>query len=504
MGKRISEKVTWVGKIDWQLRRFHGDELSTDKGTSYNSYLVRDEKVALIDTVWQPFDTEFVARLKEEIDLNQIDYIIMQHNEIDHSGALPELMREIPNTPIYCTAAGESIIRGHYHQDWNFVNVKTGDTLSLGTCTLTFVEAAMLHWPDTMFSYLSGENILFSNDGFGQHYATESLFNDTVNTSDMMYEAEKYYANILNLYSGFAKDKIEELLSMNLQIDMICPSHGVIWKDNPLQIVEQYTKWANAYQENQITILYDSMWNSTRTMAESLADGIQKEDPEVRVKLFNVAHTDKNDLITEVFHSKAILTGCPTINYGISFAMAGVLEMIKGCRFINKKAAAFGSFGWSGGSVKIMNEFLAESGFELVNDGYAVKWVPDQEAIDACRDFGSAFVKSLSSVGEASDGENSDSESCYACDVCGYVYEGDDFEALPVDYRCPVCKVPKSRFVKTAIVSEEAPAEKRGVYVCNTCGFVYDPVAEGTPWEELPDSWKCPVCGVSKDNFTEK
>ena len=189
MAKKITDKVTWVGKVDWELKHFHGDELSTYKGSSYNSYLVRDEKVALIDTVWQPYDREFVNRLKQEIDLNKIDYIVMNHNEIDHSGALPELMRYIPDTPIYCTKKGEAIIRGHYHEDWNFVNVKTGDTLSLGETTLTFVEMTMLHWPDSMLTYMSGENIVFSNDAFGQHFATESLFNDTVCHAELIYHS---------------------------------------------------------------------------------------------------------------------------------------------------------------------------------------------------------------------------------------------------------------------------------------------------------------------------
>lgn len=207
MAKQITDKVSWVGKVDWELTRFHGDEYSTHRGSSYNSYLIRDEKVALIDTVWLPYDREFVSRLKQEINLNDIDYIIMNHNEIDHSGALPELMREIPDTPIYCTKKGEAIIRGHYHQDWNFVNVKTGDTLSLGKSTLTFVEMTMLHWPDSMLTYMDGDNILFSNDAFGQHFASESLYNNTVNQADLMYEAEKYYANILNLYSPLVKKR---------------------------------------------------------------------------------------------------------------------------------------------------------------------------------------------------------------------------------------------------------------------------------------------------------
>ena len=299
MAKQLTKYVTWVGKVDWELKYFHGHELSTKRGSSYNAYLVRDQKTALIDTVWQPYDKEFVARLKETIDLQQIDYIVMNHNEIDHSGSLPELMREIPQVPIYCTKKGEAIIRGHYHQDWNFVNVKTGDQLPLGDTTLTFIEAPMCHWPDTMFSYLSGEDILFSNDGFGQHYATESLYNDACAADEIYYEAEKYYANILNTYSPMVLKKVNEILAMNLPIKMICPSHGVIWKEQPEQIVAQYLKWAANYQTNQVTIIYDTMWNSTRKMAEALAEGMREQDPTLTVKLMNAAIDDKNDIVTE-------------------------------------------------------------------------------------------------------------------------------------------------------------------------------------------------------------
>ena len=396
MAKQITPRVSWVGKVDWELTRFHGDEYSTHRGSSYNSYLVRDEKVALIDTVWQPYDREFVSRLKQEIDLSEIDYIIMQHNEVDHSGALPELMREIPDTPIYCTKKGEAIIRGHYHQDWNFVNVKTGDTLSLGQTTLTFVEATMLHWPDTMFTYMDQDGgILFSNDGFGQHFATESLYNDAVCEAELMYEAEKYYANILNLYSPMVTKKIQQILSMQLPLAMICPSHGVIWKNRPEQIVEKYLAWANAYQENQVTIVYDTMWQSTRKMAEAIADGIREVLPETTVVVKNIARDDKNDIITEIFRSRAILVGSPTINNGISFATAGILEMAAGLKFKQKKAAAFGSYGWGGGSVKIINARLQEAGFELVNDGISKLWVPDQTSIEDCKEYGREFAKAL-------------------------------------------------------------------------------------------------------------
>ena len=385
MAKQISQMVSWVGKVDWELTRFHGDEYSTHRGSSYNSYLIRDEKVALIDTVWKPYDKEFVSRLKQEIDLKSIDYIIMNHNEIDHSGALPELMREIPDTPIYCTKKGEAIIRGHYHQDWNFVNVKTGDKLSLGKHSLTFVEMTMLHWPDSMLSYFDGDGgIVFSNDAFGQHFASESLFNDKVNETELLYEAEKYYTNILNLYSPMITKKVKLILDMNLPICMICPSHGVIWKENPMQIVNQYLTWANAYQENQVTLVYDTMWQSTRLMAEAIT-----------VKRCNIAKDDKNDVLTEIFRSKAVLVGSPTINYGHSFAIAGLLEMMKGLKFKKKKAAAFGSYGWSGDAVKQINALLTEAGFELVNEGIAKLWVPDDTALEDCRQYGRNFAENL-------------------------------------------------------------------------------------------------------------
>lgn len=393
--KKITDKVTWVGKVDWELEMFHGEELSTARGSSYNSYLIRDEKVVLIDTVWLPYDKEFVRNLKDEIDLQEIDYIIVQHAEIDHSGALPELMREIPDTPIYCTNNGKKIIQGHHHQDWNFVTVKTGDTLNIGKSTLTFVEAPMLHWPDTMFTYMSGENILFSNDAFGQHYATETLYNDKADNCELYEEALKYYANILTPFSALVKRKIEEVLALELPLNMICTSHGVIWRDNPAQIVEKYLEWADNYQENQITIVYDTMWNSTRLMAEAIAYGIQAEDPSVTVKLYNVGKQDKNDIVTEIFKSKAILAGSATINGRYLSGMGGLLEMIRGMRFKNKKAAVFGSYGWSGEGNKLLAQDFAGAGFEIITEGYRTLWVPDNDELIACQEFGREFVRSL-------------------------------------------------------------------------------------------------------------
>ncbi|MBT8351681.1 MAG: anaerobic nitric oxide reductase flavorubredoxin [Deltaproteobacteria bacterium] len=395
MSINVKNNIYWVGKIDWELRKFHGDEYSTHRGSSYNSYLIKEEKVALIDTVWKPFSKEFIENLAQEIDLNKIDYIIANHAEIDHSGALPELMRHIPDTPIYCTKNGVKSLKGHYHQDWNFQVVKTGDKLSLGNKELIFVEAPMLHWPDSMFCYLTEDNVLFSNDAFGQHYASEFMFNDLVDQNELANECIKYYANILTPFSPLVTKKIKEVLSFKLPLDIICTSHGIIWRDEPVKIVEQYLEWANDYQENQITLVYDTMWNGTRVMAENIANGIKESDPKVNVKLFNLANSDKNDVITEIFKSKAILLGSPTINKGILVSVAGLLEEIKGLRFKNKKAAAFGSYGWSGESTKVITEALRLAGFEIIDDGIKVLWQPDQEGNANCIEYGKAFVAGL-------------------------------------------------------------------------------------------------------------
>jgi anaerobic nitric oxide reductase flavorubredoxin len=389
MKLEIAPNIHWVGKVDWELRKFHGEEYSTHRGSSYNSYLVKDEKIALIDTVWMPFAKEFVDNLATEIDLNKIDYVIANHAEMDHSGSLPELMRRIPDKPVYCTANGVKSLKGHYHQNWNFQVVKTGDKLSLGKKELVFIEAPMLHWPDTMMEYLTGDAILFSNDAFGQHIASEHLFNDLVVQAELFEEAIKYYANILTPFSPFVTKKINEVIALNHPVNTICPSHGVIWRDNPLQIAQKYLQWAADYQENQITVIYDTMWNGTRKLAETIAKGIKEKDDKVTVKLYNISRSDINDVVTEVFKSKAILLGSPTINRGILCAMASFIEMIAGLKFKNKKAASFGCYGWSGESVKILSEQLIKAGFELLNnDGLKTMWQPGDDELAKAFEYG--------------------------------------------------------------------------------------------------------------------
>jgi flavorubredoxin len=304
-------------------------------------------------------------------------------------------MKHIPETPIYCTANAVKSLKGQYHQDWNFNVVKTGDTLDIGNGKeLVFVEMMMLHWPDSMATYLTQDNILFSNDAFGQHYATEKLFNDQVDQCDLFNESIKYYANILTPFSQILRNKLDEVLSLNLQIDLIATSHGVVWRDNPMQIVEKYSKWADDYQEDQITIIYDTMWNGTKILAEKIAEGIALADPEVVVKVLNLAKSDENDLITEVFKSKTVLMGSPTISNTILHSVAGFIHLMKQLKFKNKKAAAFGCYGWSGESVKVLNDSMENAGFEVIEEGFKNHWNPDVDAQEAALEFGKKIALS--------------------------------------------------------------------------------------------------------------
>ncbi|MDD3348883.1 MAG: anaerobic nitric oxide reductase flavorubredoxin [Bacilli bacterium] len=395
MKKLVKNNVYWVGKIDWELRKFHGDELSTQRGSTYNSYLIQEEKTVLIDTVWLPFAKEFVENLKTEVDLNSIDYIIVNHGEVDHSGALVELMKQIPNTPIYCTANAVKSLKGQYHQDWNFHIVKTGDSLHIGNGKdLVFVEMAMIHWPDSMATYMTKDNILFSNDAFGQHFANERLFDDLTDQCTLNYEALKYYANIVTPFNAIVKRKLQEIGKLNLPIDIIAPSHGVIWRKNIGMILEKYTQWCDDYQEHQATIIYDTMWNGTKLLAERIAEGLSKADPTLEIKVFNRAHTDENDLIVEVFKSKLIVLGSPTVGNDMIHKMAGFIDLMRGLKFKNKKAAAFGCYGWSGEAVKMMNDALTSAGFEIVSEGLRNLWNPTPEIEEQAIEFG----KQLSST----------------------------------------------------------------------------------------------------------
>ncbi len=392
---QIKDKIYWVGYKDWDLKKFHGDEYSTHRGSSYNSYMIADEKIALVDTVWTPYHEGFVEEIDKMFGLDKIDLIVVNHCEVDHAGSLLYLMEKIPNTPIYCTKKGAEMMKKHYHQDWNFQTVKTGDSVDLGQYKLVFVEAPMLHWPDTMMTYVQGANLLLSNDPFGQHLVSPYYFNDQVNQGELYYEATKYYANIITPFNKLVKAKINELKSLNLPIDMIAPSHGVIWRDNPMQIVEQYEAWASNYHDGSVTILYDTMWGATKKMALAIARGLESQG--VPAKVINTAKFDKNDIITEVFRSKGIIIGSSTINNGILSSMAAILEIIKGLKFKEKIAATFGSYGWSGEATKIIEEWLKNSGFEIVQEPKKFLWDPTGEELEECILFGEEFAAKIKS-----------------------------------------------------------------------------------------------------------
>lgn len=392
MRKKVADGVSWVGKVDWEIRSAHGKEYSTHKGTSYNAYLIEDEKIALIDTVWEPYAEEFVHNLSLEMDLDAIDYVICNHAEPDHSGALPALMKHIPDTPIYCTKQAVRSIYGHYHQDWDFRTVEAGDTLSLGRKVFSFHPVPMVHWPDSMMTHLSGNNILFSNDAFGQHYAHELLFNDLADECTLYEEAIKYFANILTPFSAMIQSRIQDFLATGLPVEMIATSHGVLWRQNPEQIIERYLQWADAYQEDQITIIYDTMYNSTKVIAETIARGIQQHSPATRVKLFHAAKADKNDVLTEVFRSKAVLLGSPTFNKGPLASLAALTEEFRGLKFMNKKANAFTSYGWSGEATSMLHAQLIDAGFSVTGEGLRINWRMDSDDREKALQFGVDFA----------------------------------------------------------------------------------------------------------------
>jgi len=394
MRKQIKNNVYWVGKNHWDLREFHGSEFTTNKGSSYNSYLILEEKTGLIDTVYEPFTLEFIHNLATEIDLKKIDFIVVNHAEPDHSGALAALLEIIPGTPVYCTDNGVKSLIGLYHRpDWNLIPVKTGDKIAVGNNKeLIFIQAAMIHWPDSMFCYLTGDNILFSNDAFGQHYCSELLFNDLVDQGELWAETYKYYANIITPFSHLVARKLEEIKQMGLPIDCICTSHGIVWRNNPAQIVEKYAAFAGGYRDNQITVIYDTMYHGTQTMAENIVKGINQADPLVNVKLFSASTTDLSDLITEIFKSKAILIGSPTVHNGVLYTIAGLMEFINGMKFKNKKAATFGTYGWHDVSSKTIQAGLKEAGFEIIMEPITANWRPDQTLLDLCVEYGKRFA----------------------------------------------------------------------------------------------------------------
>lgn len=381
MRKAVKGNVSWIGYMDWELTKFHGEDFELHHGSSQNAYLIEEEKTVLIDTVWVPHRFDFLENLKNEIDLSKIDCIVAHHGECDHSGALVTIMEEIPGTPIYCTANAVKSIEGQYgKRGWDFHVVKTGDTLDVGNGKqLRFIEMPMLHWPDSLASFLTGDNILFSMDAFGQHIAVEELFADRADQGLLWHEALKYYVNILNPFSKNCARKLKEIADMDLPIEMIAPSHGCIWRENPMQIVEKYAEWANAPKGDKVTVCYGTMWNGDEQLAHAIADEISRVSPSTIVKVHNIETADKNEAMVDVFESKAIAVGSPTVLRDVLSGVSGWLTFLKSLAFKDKSAAAFGCYGWSGESPKILQERLRDAGFNVSENALAVNWNAHEE-----------------------------------------------------------------------------------------------------------------------------
>lgn len=391
--EKVTDGVYWVGAIDWNIRYFHGPAYSTHRGTSYNAYLIMDNKITLVDTVYTPFADEMIAHIKELVDPAKIDYVVVNHTEIDHSGAFPKIMEIAKNAKVFCTEKAVEGLKKQFFGDWDLNVVKTGFELKTGKKTLTFIEAPMLHWPDSMFTYIKEDALLLPNDAFGQHLASSLRFDDQVDNHILMEEAAKYYANILYPFSNLVLKKIDEVVKMGIDIKIIAPSHGIIWRKDPMQIINSYVKWASGEAEKKVVIAYDTMWMSTEKMAKALAEGIMSEG--VDVHLFQMSKSDRNDVIKEMLNTKAIVIGSPTINRDILPAVSPLLDDLRGLRPVNKIGMAFGSYGWAGGAIKTIEERMKGAGIELIGPGLAVKWAPSEDELRQCYESGKQIAQKV-------------------------------------------------------------------------------------------------------------
>lgn len=388
----IKNKIFWVGAVDWNIRDFHG--YSTNLGTTYNAYLVKDEKAALFDTVKKPFTGDLIEHIQEIIEPEKIDYLIVNHVEMDHSGGLPEIVELVKPEKIYCSANGKKAMIAHFHrEDWPYEVVKSGDTISLGSKTIRFIETKMLHWPDSMFSFIEEDGLLISQDAFGQHWATTERFDDEVNKSELFHQAAKYYANILMLYSPLVQKLLSDVSAMGLKIDMIAPDHGLIWRKYVDEIFASWGKWSRRETVNKAVVVYDTMWESTAKMAAAVVHGLV--DQSVSVRLMNLAYCHRSDIVTEMLEARAVIIGSATLNNGMLPRVADLLCYLKGLRPANKIGAAFGSFGWGGEAVKLVSASMEEMGIELVSQGVKANYVPTETDLQQCFDLGCVVAEAM-------------------------------------------------------------------------------------------------------------
>jgi flavorubredoxin len=370
--KELKPGIYWVGGIDWDLRDFHG--YLTQRGSTYNSYLIIDEKITLVDNVKYYMYDEMIARISEIIDPSKIDIIIQNHIEMDHSGSLPALMEKCPNAKIYATAKGIYGLKRHYKQKWNFVEVNNGDTLNIGKRNLQFVPTPMVHWPDNMITYCPEEKLLFSNDSFGQHIASSERIDEEYPFSILMEETKKYYANIVMPYGKMVQKELA--IASKLDIEMVCPSHGLIWKKYIKEAVEEYTKWANNATEEKALIIYDTMWKTTEKIAYKIQEAF--EESFVKTKMLNLKVNHISDVMTEVLTAKYICVGSPTLNNNMLSSVAGFLSYFKGLAPKGRIGLAFGSYGWGGQSIGFIDDDLKKCGFTTL-EKIRIEYIPDDD-----------------------------------------------------------------------------------------------------------------------------
>ena len=385
----IKPDIYWVGGIDWDIRNFHG--YSTNRGTTYNAYLIKDKKITLVDTVKHYLFDEMLSRIKELIDPKKIEYIISNHVEMDHSGSISKILEICPNAKVLTSTRGEKGLLRHYKKDWNFQVLKSGDTLNIGKRTLNFVHIPMVHWPDSMVTYIPSDKLLLPNDAFGQHIASNERYDDEIEWGILKEEAAKYYANIVMPYGDQVKKALESLSA--LEIDMIAPSHGIIWRSKIKEIVKEYNKWANFQTENKALIVYDSMWGSTEKIAKKLEEGITELGFNVTMK--NLANSHISDVITDVLTSKMILVGSPTLNNGMMPSVAGFLTYLKGLRPRERIGFVFGSYGWGGQAVGEIEKIFQNLSWELPVESININYIPDEKELENIKSIGNKLGEYL-------------------------------------------------------------------------------------------------------------
>ncbi|MCL0080957.1 FprA family A-type flavoprotein [Peptococcaceae bacterium] len=371
---KLKAGIYWVGGIDWDIRNFHG--YLTQRGSTYNAYLIIDEKVTLIDTVKHYLYDEMIERISKIVDPAKIDYIVSNHVEMDHSGGLPKLMAVAKNATLFTSPKGASGLKAHYHQDWNFKVVKSGDSLNIGKRNLAFVHTPMAHWPDSMVTYLPEDKILFSNDALGQHLATSERFDDQVPLGITMLEAKKYYANILMLFDRPVAGALKAI--GGLEIEMIAPSHGLIWRTHISEIVQAYQKWSANETVEKAVIVYDSMWGSTAKIAAAIQAAFENKGISVKMMCLTANHI--SDVMTEVIDAKYLCIGSPTLNNNMMPTVASFLTYLKGLAPKNRTGLAFGSYGWSGQSIGLVETMLKDTKMVIL-EKIKVQYVPDQAGL---------------------------------------------------------------------------------------------------------------------------